>query len=80
MLDALLQTIGTLAVLASIAAKIVYFRSAPRAGEDAAADGCADSASGTDGANGIDGADSAIGSRPMPGSRRGAGLNARCKR
>lgn len=34
MLDALLETIGTLAVLASIAAKFVYFRAAPGKGDD----------------------------------------------
>lgn len=35
MLDALLETIGTLAVLASIVAKFVYFRAAASAGDGA---------------------------------------------
>ncbi|WP_167077476.1 hypothetical protein [Massilia aquatica] len=34
MLDALLETIGTLAVLASIAAKFVYLRTAPGKGDN----------------------------------------------
>lgn len=37
MLDALLETIGTLAVLASIAAKFVYFHAAPGAAPDSSA-------------------------------------------
>ncbi|NHZ92667.1 hypothetical protein F2P45_27200 [Massilia sp. CCM 8733] len=45
MLDALLETIGTLAVLASIAAKFVYFRTAPGAGDEAGRDRPADPAS-----------------------------------
>lgn len=86
MLDALLETIGTIAVLASIAAKCVYFRSAPRATDDAAADAGADSTDSTDSTDSADSTDSirsvesATGSRPVPGRRRGAALIARCKR
>lgn len=38
MLDALLETLGTLAVLASIAAKFVYLRAAPPTPDDTATD------------------------------------------
>ncbi|UOD29514.1 hypothetical protein INH39_29670 [Massilia violaceinigra] len=45
MLDALLETIGTLAVLASIAAKFVYFRTASGTGDDGGRSCPADAAS-----------------------------------